>query len=88
MSNINSNSLANLKHFEGKWKHGVTKSIRVPVALADEILAIAHKLDKGVSPVSSDTPDVADLLNQLKSQNKKSKATLSDVEALLSLIFT
>lgn len=34
------------------WKHGKTKPVRVPVALAEEILAIARLLDCGqrVSP--------------------------------------
>ncbi|MEM9391699.1 MAG: hypothetical protein AAGA02_14570 [Bacteroidota bacterium] len=31
-----------------KWKHGETKTIRVPIELADEILEFAHKLDDGV----------------------------------------
>jgi hypothetical protein len=30
-----------------KWKHGKTKTIRVPIELVDEILAIAQKLDSG-----------------------------------------
>lgn len=47
--NINDNSLANLKHFEGKWQHGQTRTIRVPIALADEVLALAQKLDNGES---------------------------------------
>ena len=29
------------------WKHGKTKTIRVPEALAEEILEYAHKLDVG-----------------------------------------
>lgn len=96
--NINDASLANLKHFEGKWKHGTTKTIRVPIALADDVLAYAKQLDNDGdeshsthtvnSSDTSDIPDAADLLNQLKSQSKKSKATLADVELLLSLIFT
>lgn len=31
-----------------KWKHGKTKTIRVPEVLADEILDYARKLDDGV----------------------------------------
>lgn len=31
-------------------------------------------------------PDAADLLNRLKAKNKKSKATLSDVEAILAML--
>ncbi|NET10556.1 MAG: hypothetical protein F6K09_10300 [Merismopedia sp. SIO2A8] len=29
------------------WKHGKTRTIRVPIALADEILAFARNLDEG-----------------------------------------
>lgn len=32
-----------------KWKHGKTKTIRVPESLADEILEIAEGLDQGLS---------------------------------------
>ena len=32
-----------------KWIHGETKVIRVPVALADQVLAIARILDEGRS---------------------------------------
>ena len=30
-----------------KWRHGKTQTIRVPIALADQILAMAKKLDEG-----------------------------------------
>jgi hypothetical protein len=30
-----------------KWKHGKTRTIRVPVELADQILELAKKLDQG-----------------------------------------
>lgn len=29
------------------WKHGATKTIRVPIALADRVLSIAKALDEG-----------------------------------------
>lgn len=32
-----------------KWKHGKTKTIRVPVALADKVLALAREIDSGDS---------------------------------------
>lgn len=32
---------------KSKWKHGKTTSIRVPIALVDEILEIAHQIDDG-----------------------------------------
>ena len=31
---------------KGKWKHGKTKSIRVPEALAEQVLEYAHNLDE------------------------------------------
>jgi hypothetical protein len=30
-----------------KWKSGATRTIRVPVTLADQLLELAHKLDQG-----------------------------------------
>lgn len=36
---------ATLKHYVPKWKAGTTRTIRVPVALADQILDYAHKID-------------------------------------------
>lgn len=111
-NNINSKSLANLKQFNGKWRSGQTRTIRVPIALAEEVLALTHKLDAGESLdtsdklveltlenvelksklkkseslVSSDKTDAATLLNQLKAKNKKSKATLADLEVILELL--
>lgn len=42
-----------LRHFSGKWRTGRTRTIRVPIALADEVLAYAQALDTGVSASSS-----------------------------------
>ena len=30
---------------KGKWKHGKTKSIRVPEALAEQVLEYTHNVD-------------------------------------------
>lgn len=35
-----------------KWKHGKTKTIRVPVELAEQVLELARKLDNGEVLVS------------------------------------
>ncbi|EAZ87943.1 hypothetical protein [Crocosphaera chwakensis] len=35
-----------------KWKHGKTKTIRVPVELADQLLELAKKLDEGETVIS------------------------------------
>jgi hypothetical protein len=84
--NINDASLANLKHYEGKWKHGQTRTIRVPIALADRVLVLARQLDNNKSLDTSDLPEAATLLNQLKARRKKSTASLADIEALLEMI--
>ncbi|MEG4271142.1 MULTISPECIES: hypothetical protein [unclassified Microcoleus] len=84
--NINDASLANLKHYEGKWKHGQTRTIRVPIALADRVLALARQLDSSESPDTSEIPDAATLLNRLKAKRKKSKLSLADVEAILDIL--
>jgi len=84
--NINDASLANLKHYEGKWKHGQTRTIRVPIVLADRVLALARQLDSGKSLDTGDLPDAATLLNRLKARRKKSTASLADIEALLEMI--
>jgi hypothetical protein len=85
--NINDASLANLKHYEGKWKHGATRTIRVPVTLADATLEYAKQLDNGIkSPETSDLPDAATLLNKLKAKRKKATASLADIEAILEIL--
>ncbi|MEG4965188.1 hypothetical protein QUB11_00870 [Microcoleus sp. B6-A1] len=84
--NVNDTSLANLKHYEGKWRHGKTRTIRVPIALADRVLTIARQLDNGSSLNTSDLPDAATLLNQLKAKRKKSKCDLADVQAILDML--
>ncbi|MEO8890722.1 MAG: hypothetical protein ABI417_04160 [Coleofasciculaceae cyanobacterium] len=38
-----------------KWKHGKTKTIRVPESLAEQILEIAKRLDEGISIIDHDT---------------------------------
>ena len=84
--NINDASLANLKHYEGKWKHGQTRTIRVPIVLADRVLALARQLDSGESLDTNDLPDAAAVLNQLKAKRKKSKCDLADVEVILDML--
>jgi len=85
--NINDVSLANLKHYEGKWQSGQTRTIRIPIVLADATLEYARELDRGVEPRdTSDFPDAATLLNQLKAKRKKSKCDLADVQAILNML--
>lgn len=40
-------SLGNLKPFKGKWQHYPTKTIKIPVVFAEQLMAIAEQLDVG-----------------------------------------
>lgn len=40
---------------QSKWKHGKTKTIRVPESLAEQILEIAKRLDEGINIIEHDT---------------------------------
>ena len=40
---------ATLKKFQPKWHSGETRTIRVPIAIADQILEYAHNLDEAVT---------------------------------------
>lgn len=60
MHNYNIKSLKGLKHYQPKWNNGETKTIRVPVKLADKILEIAHKIDN--NEVSNDVNLLDNLL--------------------------
>ena len=37
--------LSNLKPYTGTWRHGETRTIRVPVVLSDAVLRFARSLD-------------------------------------------
>jgi chromosome segregation ATPase len=63
--NVHKASLANLKHYEGKWRSGATRTIRVPITLADATLEYARNLDTEMSP---DTGDLSIELKWLKDE--------------------
>jgi len=44
---INEKSLKNLKSYKPSWNYGRTRTIRVPIALADQVLEIARAIDEG-----------------------------------------
>ncbi len=56
MSNPNP-KLENLKSYKPKWNLGKTKTIRVPIAIAEEVLEFAHQLDERYSPDTSELFD-------------------------------
>jgi hypothetical protein len=80
MSNPKGNE-ASLKKFKPKWQNGETRTIRVPIALTDQILEYAHKLDESPSQVDADKGREAFLLLL-----RKSVLTLSQVIWLLEEI--
>jgi hypothetical protein len=45
MSNPNGNE-GSLMKFKPQWNHGITKTIRVPIAIAAQVLEYARELDK------------------------------------------
>lgn len=45
---------ATLSQYATTWKNGKTRTIRVPIALADEILDYAHQLDEGKAITTQD----------------------------------
>lgn len=54
----------NLKSYTPKWQSGKTRTIRVPIAIADEVLRVADKIDKGM-PVGGSNPDNSKLIEKL-----------------------
>lgn len=60
--------------FKPKWKSGKTTVIRVPEALADEVLAVARRIDEGDAvTLSSDgvTAETERLREQIKEYQEK-----------------
>lgn len=81
--NINDASLANLTHYQGKWKHGATRTIRVPITLADDILEYARQLDSGVKSLDtgeSGTTKEIERDNGVKSLDTNDLADAEEVE--------
>lgn len=46
---------------KSKWKHGKTTSIRVPIALVDQILEVAHQIDNGTFLAHRESSKTIDL---------------------------
>ena len=49
--------LENLKSYKPKWQSGKTRTIRVPIAIADRILEVAHQIDEGSFSDTSESID-------------------------------
>lgn len=80
---------ATLKKYTPKWKSGETRTIRVPIALADKILDYAHKLDDGSLSQVNDNRNGKAIAIASQDQDAKLKETLTQViEALESVCET
>jgi hypothetical protein len=58
-------NVQNLKPWHSQWRNGQTKVIRVPIALENQILDYARRLDAG--EVVQDKPSVEHLVNTVLS---------------------
>lgn len=65
MSNPKGNE-SSLKKFKPKWKNGTTHTIRVPIALTEQILEYAHKLDESPTQVNHSDTNSAIAIHQDK----------------------
>jgi hypothetical protein len=62
MPNPNPNT-SGLKFYKTTWKHGKTKTIRVPIVLADQILEYGYQLDGGAAPPANSAIALPDNLS-------------------------
>ena len=58
--------LENLTSYKPKWQSGKTRTIRVPIAIADEVLKFARLIDEHYSPDTSDIDPQKIALSLLK----------------------
>lgn len=67
-----------------KWEHTPTRSIRVPVALADDILSVAHEIDLGIDYKSEIEAILANHESKKKGYSGSNiKELIEDLKALL-----
>lgn len=87
---------ATLRKYEPKWNSGVTRTIRVPIALADQVLAYAHQIDRGDDAGEGDRPtiefsslsQVIEILEEVKQtpRNNFSKERKAQLQKAIDLI--
>jgi len=84
MANYNPN-IDNLKSYKPKWLSGKTQTIRVPIAIAKNVLEIAHKIDKQqfsdtsdikVNNTNNNKSDFINLAHKIIKQKKSAKISL------------
>lgn len=61
---------ATLTKYQPKWRSGATQTIRVPIALADQILDYAHQIDQGKTetapPATLNTESLSQVISWLE----------------------
>ena len=82
MSNPNP-KLENLKSYKPKWNLGKTKTIRVPIAIAERVLDYAHQLDERHSPDTSEYINNNGTASKSDNEIKKLKQKISELEKQL-----
>ncbi len=76
----------NLSPFQSKWNSGQTKTIRVPIALADQVLEYARQLGQGHDPTkdnqdSLDTGELKEILTEIRDLKGKGALNLAKSKA-------
>ena len=71
MVNIKGN-IESLKPYDNKWRSGKTQTIRVPIALAEQILIAAHKMNTDETLVTED--EMINYLIELKAKIEAKEA--------------
>ena len=73
---INPDSLKNIEphKFKSKWNNGKTRTIRVPVTLADQVLDYAHQLDDGKGKDSSVLDKLTEIMQKVDNKEKGYKS--------------
>jgi len=84
MANPNGNE-ANLRKYQPKWKHGQTTVIRVPVALVNQIMDYAHKLDDNDSLLQVDRQALETLAKKLSKKSEIPKSWQVFIDRILEL---
>jgi predicted RNase H-like nuclease (RuvC/YqgF family) len=78
-----------LVKFTNKWNSGATKTIRVPVAIAEQVLEYARKLDE-LQPEDRETTEriLTQLIIDLKSQVATKKSEVEQLKRKIAEIKT
>jgi len=71
MVNIKGN-IESLKPYDNKWRSGKTQTIRVPIALAEQILIAAHKINTDETLVTEN--EIINYLIELKAKIEAKEA--------------